>query len=296
MSKAKFVFKPKTTQPVIEEKNAHELYGDSTVIDLRNSDGIVIGGQTIKYGSSNLLINADFKFASGKIYGIVARNGLGKSALLNRLNKARIGVSKMLVEQDQELENQDMNAYDAVISQNIELLNIRRRLAELDAIEHDDDLAMEYAELQEKYTVYDKDEAEVKKILAGMGFTDEHLSKKVSELSGGWRKRVVLAAAVYLRPDFLMLDEPTNHLDLEAVLWLETYLNKIYKNQGRRKKTLIVVSHNAEFMESLTSATENNQVIVTIEKSKLYYYNMSYFDFLKRQVELIALDGSNVEY
>lgn len=302
MSKAKLTFKPRpkvaetsAASAASTEKNAHEIYGDSSVIDLGNSDGIVIDNQSIVYGSSNLLINASFKFASGKIYGIVARNGLGKSALLNRLNKAKISVSKLLVEQDQELENQDLYVYDAVIGSNVELTNMRKELAELesmgDAIDDNEALLNRYNELQERVAEYDKEDSNVMKILIGMGFTEEHLTKKVSELSGGWRKRVVLASAIYRRPDFLMLDEPTNHLDLEAVLWLETYLKKVYKTQGKRRKTLIVISHNAEFMQSLTETIFNNnpskniyQVIVTIEKSKLYYYNMSYNDYVDMQL------------
>lgn len=290
---------------IIEERNAHELYEDTDVINLPSSNGIVIRGQTIKYGSSNLLIDADFRFAAGKIYGIVARNGLGKSALLHRLNKARIGVSKMLVEQDQELENQDLPVFDAVINQNVELLRIKKRLAELKsnpALDDDDTLSEEYAELSNQIMEYGKDESEVFRILSGMGFTDDHLMMKVSQLSGGWRKRVVLAAAVYRRPDFLMLDEPTNHLDLEAVLWLENYLKKIYKSNSRRPKTLLVVSHNVEFMQSLTDTmvNENNepieQVIVTIEKSKLFYYNMSYLDFVEAREKRIDHGVSEGEY
>ena len=68
------------------------------------------------------------------------------------------------------------------------------------------------------------------------------LSKPISSLSGGWRVRVALAKALFVKPDILLLDEPTNHLDLDAVMWLEDYVTNVCKN------TVVVVSHAREFL------------------------------------------------
>jgi len=273
--------KPKpVSKAAASSQTAHEKFADDSAVDLGTSNGIVIKGMTIPYGSSNLLINAEVKFTAGSIYGIVARNGLGKSALLHRLDVVKIGVPKLLVKQEQELENQELSPFEAVKSSHTELVALEKRLAETT----DDD---EYNYIQNRLDELglDKQESTINVILHGLGFTEEHLNKSVRQLSGGWRKRVVIAAAIYRKPDFLMLDEPTNHLDLEAVLWLEHYLLTHYNSPNSRNvststskkvRTLIVVSHNAEFMQTLC------QTMVTIEKAKLYYYpKTSYEEFLQ---------------
>ena len=83
-------------------------------------------------------------------------------------------------------------------------------------------------------------EARARGILAGLGFTPEMQNRATHKFSGGWRMRVSLARALFVRPTLLLLDEPTNHLDLNAVLWLDSYLQS-WKN------TLIVVSHDQNF-------------------------------------------------
>merc|ERR1719375_1824768 len=87
-------------------------------------------------------------------------------------------------------------------------------------------------------------EANVRRILCGLGFSDEMAEGPVSLLSGGWRMRVSLAKALFLQPDLLLLDEPTNHLDLDAVLWLDEFLSSY-------PKTMLVVSHDADFLDSI---------------------------------------------
>lgn len=274
----------------VSSQTAHEKFTDDNVLDLGNANGIVIKEMTIPYGSSNLLVKAEVKFPAGSIYGIVARNGLGKSALLHRLDMVKISVPKLLVKQEQELENQDLTPFDAVKNSHVELVTLEKRFAKLsaklDKNENDDVVLDEYERVQDRLDELevDKQDSIIKKILHGLGFTNEHLQMNVSQLSGGWRKRVVIAAAIYCKPDFLMLDEPTNHLDLEAVLWLERYLLEHYGPRWnssihgtKRARTLIVISHNAEFMQTLC------QTMVTIEKAKLHYYpNTTYEEFLDK--------------
>uniref|UniRef100_A0A183BWS3 ABC transporter domain-containing protein n=1 Tax=Globodera pallida TaxID=36090 RepID=A0A183BWS3_GLOPA len=111
-------------------------------------------------------------------------------------------------------------------------------------------------------------EPKARRILAGLGFSKKMQEKAVENFSGGWRMRVSLARALFLEPTLLLLDEPTNHLDLNAVIWLDTYL------QGW-KKTLLVVSHDQSFLDNICTD------IIHLDQQKLFYYKGNYSSFKK---------------
>lgn len=109
-------------------------------------------------------------------------------------------------------------------------------------------------------------EAEARKILNGLGFTRTMQDQPTKHFSGGWRMRISLARALFMQPTLLMLDEPTNHLDLNAVLWLNDYL------QGWRN-TLLVVSHDQDFLDSVVTH------IIHLDQKKLHYYEGGFEKF-----------------
>ncbi|PIO37903.1 hypothetical protein AB205_0112520, partial [Aquarana catesbeiana] len=111
-------------------------------------------------------------------------------------------------------------------------------------------------------------EAKARRILAGLSFTPEMQDRETRRFSGGWRMRVSLARALFMEPTLLMLDEPTNHLDLNAVIWLNNYL------QGW-KKTLLVVSHDQGFLDDVCTD------IMHLDQQKLFYYRGNYMTFKK---------------
>ncbi|KAJ7378040.1 ATP-binding cassette sub- F member 1 [Desmophyllum pertusum] len=117
-------------------------------------------------------------------------------------------------------------------------------------------------------------ESRVRRILAGLGFTKEMQQRPVNHFSGGWRMRVSLARALFMEPTLLMLDEPTNHLDLNAVIWLDNYLQNW-------KKTLLVVSHDQYFLDSVCTD------IIHLDQQKLYYYRGNYEQFKKMYVQKV---------
>lgn len=116
-------------------------------------------------------------------------------------------------------------------------------------------------------------EARAAAILSGLQFSPEMQAQPTEALSGGWRMRVAIAAALLIEPDLLMLDEPTNHLDLEAVLWLERYL-KSYP------KTVLLVSHDRAFLNDVCTD------IIHFEKKKLFYYRGDFDNFVGTRKEM----------
>jgi ATP-binding cassette subfamily F protein 1 len=113
-------------------------------------------------------------------------------------------------------------------------------------------------------------ESKARRILFGLGFDAEMQIRPTRFFSGGWRMRISLARALFMEPTLLMLDEPTNHLDLNAVIWLDDYLQKW-------KKTLLVVSHDQDFLNSVC------QEILHLENKKLIVYKGNYDTFKEQE-------------
>eukprot|EP00928_Gymnodinium_smaydae_P099469 TRINITY_DN949_c1_g1_i1.p1 TRINITY_DN949_c1_g1~~TRINITY_DN949_c1_g1_i1.p1 ORF type:complete len:1317 (-),score=301.18 TRINITY_DN949_c1_g1_i1:388-4227(-) len=227
-------------------------------VDLRALDG------------TELLCGTEFTLNQGRRYGLVGRNGIGKSTLLReiayyRIDKFPKNLKVLMVEQ--EIVGNDKLPVEWVLSSDIErsvLLKEQKELQAKDDITQADRLKTVSDRLQE----INADEAEAKatRILKGLQFTDELLKTPTARLSGGWRMRVSLASVLINQPDLLLLDEPTNHLDFPAVLWLEDYLQSY-------KSTAIIVSHDRSFLNNVCTD------IVFLNGKKLSYYKGDYDTF-----------------
>ncbi|KAH7565147.1 hypothetical protein JRO89_XS09G0145800 [Xanthoceras sorbifolium] len=246
-----------------------------------NVKDITVDNFSVSARGKELLKNTSVKISHGKRYGLVGPNGMGKSTLLKLLAWRKIPVPKnidvLLVEQ--EVVGDDRPALQAVVSANEELVKLREEVASLqnslsvagdedEDIDNGDDAGEKLAELYDRLQILGSDaaEAQASKILAGLGFTKEMQGRPTRSFSGGWRMRISLARALFVQPTLLLLDEPTNHLDLRAVLWLEEYL-------CRWKKTLVVVSHDRDFLNSV--CTE----IIHLHDLKLHFYRGNFDDF-----------------
>ena len=119
-------------------------------------------------------------------------------------------------------------------------------------------------------------------LLHGLGFSDADFTRPVSDFSGGWRVRLNLARALMCRSDLLLLDEPTNHLDLDAVLWLESWLQSY-------RGTLLLISHDRDFLDAVA------QLILHIEQQTLTLYRGNYSDFERQRAEKLAQQQSLYE-
>ncbi|KAI9289469.1 P-loop containing nucleoside triphosphate hydrolase protein [Umbelopsis sp. AD052] len=120
----------------------------------------------------------------------------------------------------------------------------------------------------------DADEVKAKRILHGLGFTEEEISKPLDNYSGGWKMRIALAKALFMKPDILLLDEPTNHLDLPAILWLQDYIQNHTEGQ-----TIVVVSHDRNFLDEVTEET------IIFRNKQLSYHVGNYADWEKNTEE-----------
>ena len=221
---------------------------------------------SINVYNKDLFIDTDLKINYGFKYGLVGKNGICKTTLLKHIAHRILPIHNDLdiLYVEQEIEpSSEISVFETVISANKE----RSELIKLMDNDNDTDIEM-YQELQERFIQIggDRDESIVKRILIGMGFTKDDLDKPTAEFSGGWRMRISLARALYMKPTLLILDEPTNHLDLKAVIWFTEYLKEW-------KTTLLVVSHNKNFLNEVCTH------IINIEDKKLVYYSGSYDKF-----------------
>ncbi|XP_036411060.1 ATP-binding cassette sub-family F member 1 isoform X2 [Megalops cyprinoides] len=245
---------------------------------LENASDIKLERFSISAHGKELFVNADLLIVAGRRYGLVGPNGKGKTTLLkhiaNRALSIPPNIDVLLCEQ--EVIADDTPAVQAVLkadTRRLKLLEEEKRLQNL--LERGEDSVTERLEkVYEELRVIGAAAAEAKarRILAGLSFTPEMQNRATKKFSGGWRMRVSLARALFMEPTLLMLDEPTNHLDLNAVIWLNNYL------QGW-KKTLLIVSHDQSFLDDVCTD------IVHLDNQKLYYYRGNYLTFKKMYVQ-----------
>lgn len=174
-----------------------------------------------------------------------------------------------------EMSASEKSALKAVTDVDKERIKLERLAEEL-AVCEDDESQQKLLDIYDRLDDMDVEMADAKAadILRGLGFTSQMMMKKCKDFSGGWRMRIAIARALYLKPTLLLLDEPTNHLDLDACVWLETELS-------RYKRSLVVVSHSQDFMNNVCTN------IIHLFQKKLVYYSGNYDTFVRTRIELL---------
>ncbi|KAL0962114.1 hypothetical protein UPYG_G00335850 [Umbra pygmaea] len=245
---------------------------------LENASDIKLERFSISAHGKELFVNADLLIVAGRRYGLVGPNGKGKTTILkhiaNRALSIPPNIDVLLCEQ--EVIADDTPAVQAVLKADTRRLKLLEEERQLQALleKGEDTVAERLEKVYEELRIIGAAAAEAKarRILAGLSFTPEMQNRATKKFSGGWRMRVSLARALFMEPTLLMLDEPTNHLDLNAVIWLNNYL------QGW-KKTLLIVSHDQSFLDDVCTD------IIHLDSQKLFYYRGNYLTFKKMYVQ-----------
>ena len=245
---------------------------------------------TLARGIKILVEDASFQLHLGHKVGLTGANGAGKSSifalLLGELHAEKgdleMPPSWVIAHVAQETPALQQAAIQFVLDGDEELRTIEHALEVNNGAASSD--ATNIAELHARLKDIDGYSAKARaaELLTGLGFSQTDLEKPVATFSGGWRVRLNLARALMCRSDLLLLDEPTNHLDLDAVIWLENWL-QAYRG------TLILISHDRDFLDAIVNH------IAHIEQQKLDLYRGGYSDFERQRAEKLALQQSMFE-
>jgi len=224
----------------------------------------------------------------GHKVGLTGANGAGKSSLFAMLRGElhpekgdfEMPASWVVAHVAQETPALPMPAIEFVLDGDVELREIEAALVKAEA-NHQGELI---AELHQRLADVDGYSAKARaaELLSGLGFSQAALLQPVSTFSGGWRVRLNLARALMCRSDLLLLDEPTNHLDLDAVIWLESWLQSY-------RGTLFLISHDRDFLDAIVNH------IAHIEQQTLTLYRGGYSDFERQRAEKLALQQAMFE-
>jgi len=275
-----------SVDPVLESllKSITITCSEASVSGHHRSRDILVENVSLLYHGRHLLKETSLALSYGRRYGLLGFNGCGKSTLMTAIANRLVPIPSYIdvFHLQSEIEASDTSALDAVLSVDEEREVLEQEANKLSDMMSSEDLASEEADAisAQLVDIYDQLDAmdsataqpRAAEILHGLGFTKEMQQKKTREFSGGWRMRIALARALFIKPTLLLLDEPTNHLDMEAVVWLEEYLKGF-------NKTLLLISHSQDFLNNVCTN------IINMQSGELVYYTGNYNQYLKTRAE-----------
>lgn len=253
---------------------------------------INVNNISVSFGGTTLFSDVSFSINENDKIALMGKNGAGKSTLL----KIIAGVGKpttgnvtgpkdaviaylpqhLLTEDHLTVFEETAKAFDEAQGMQKELEELNEQLNIRTDYESDDYMKLieRVSELSEKfYSIEEVNyDAEIEKVLKGLGFERADFNRMTSEFSGGWRMRIELAKILLKKPDLILLDEPTNHMDIESIQWLEDFL----VNQA---KAVIVISHDRAFVDNITNRT------IEVTMGKIYDYKAKYSHYLELRKE-----------
>lgn len=249
---------------------------------------ITVNDISVQFGGTTLFSDVSFSINETDKIALMGKNGAGKSTLLkiiagaNKPSTGNISAPKetviaylpqhLLTQDDATVFEETSKAFSDVFKMRDEIEEINNQLTIRTDYESDEYMKLieKVSELSEKfYSIEEVNyEAEVEKVLKGLGFTREDFTRATSEFSGGWRMRIELAKILLKKPDLILLDEPTNHMDIESIEWLEDFLIN-------SAKAVIVISHDRTFVDNITNRT------IEVTMGRIYDYKAKYSHYLE---------------
>ena len=253
---------------------------------------ISVDGLTVEFGGTTLFKDISFVINDRDRIALMGKNGAGKSTLLKIIagkratSSGKISAPKdaviaylpqhLLTEDNRSVFEEAAQAFAKIKEMETEIESLNLEMSTRTDYESESyyDLIERVSALSEKFYAIEEInfDAEVEKILLGLGFNREDFTRPTSEFSGGWRMRIELAKILLQKPDLILLDEPTNHLDIESVQWLEEFLIN-------SAKAVIIISHDRAFVDNITTRT------IEITMGRIYDYKVNYSQYLTLRQE-----------
>ena len=253
---------------------------------------ISVDNVAVIHSGSTLFSNISFAINDTDKIALMGKNGAGKSTLLKIIagqtkpSSGSVSAPKdfvvaylpqhLLTSDDCSVMDETSKAFASYLYMKTEIERINEELTVRTDYESDGyyKLIEQVSELSEKFYAIEEVnyEAEVEKVLLGLGFERADLTRSTSEFSGGWRMRIELAKILLQKPDLILLDEPTNHLDIESIQWLEDFLLT-------KAKAVVVISHDRAFVDNITTRT------IELTMGRMYDYKAKYSHYLELRRE-----------
>ena len=249
---------------------------------------ITVNDISVQFGGTTLFSDISFAINENDKIALMGKNGAGKSTLLkiiagqSKPSTGNISAPKeaviaylpqhLLTKDGATVMEETSKAFGEIFSMKAEIDEINEQLTIRTDYESDAYMKLieRVSDLSEKFYAIEEVnyEAEVEKILVGLGFEREDFTRQTSEFSGGWRMRIELAKILLQKPDLILLDEPTNHMDIESIQWLEDFLIN-------SAKAVVVISHDRAFVDNITNRT------IEVTMGRIYDYKAKYSHYLE---------------
>ncbi|TPG37839.1 ABC-F family ATP-binding cassette domain-containing protein [Flavobacterium pectinovorum] len=249
---------------------------------------ITVNDISVQFGGTTLFSDVSFAINENDKIALMGKNGAGKSTLLkiiagqSKPSTGSISTPKdavvaylpqhLLTKDGSTVMEEASKAFGEIFKMKAEIDEINEQLTVRTDYESDAYMKLieRVSDLSEKFYAIEEVnyEAEVEKILVGLGFEREDFTRQTSEFSGGWRMRIELAKILLQKPDLILLDEPTNHMDIESIQWLEDFL-------VTSAKAVVVISHDRAFVDNITNRT------IEVTMGRIYDYKAKYSHYLE---------------
>ncbi len=253
---------------------------------------ISVDALAVEFGGTTLFKDISFLINEKDRIALMGKNGAGKSTLLKIIagervpSAGRVSIPKdkvvaylpqhLMTENTRTVFEEASRAFASIFAMQQQMEEINIQLTTRTDYESDSymDLIQQLSTISEQYYSIEEInyDAEVEKILLGLGFERDHFTQPTSNFSGGWRMRIELAKILLQKPDLILLDEPTNHLDIESIQWLEEFLIAC-------GKAVIIISHDRAFVDNITTRT------IEVTMGRIYDYKVNYSTYLQLRKE-----------